>query len=79
MIRLITPWDSLRSKAGDSLSSNTQFTLGKELNSIDTRISDFNKRLTQVEDRYYKQFTAMETAINKANGQSGYLASFFSK
>ena len=77
MILLIIAMEQLRSKSGRFTSTNAQFTLGKELNSINTRISSFEERLTQLENRYYKQFTAMEKAINQANSQSASLSSFF--
>ncbi|WP_100405449.1 flagellar filament capping protein FliD [Bacillus solitudinis] len=49
---------------------NQQFTLGRNLNSIEDRISNFERRLQQVEDRYWKQFTAMEKAMQNANTQA---------
>ncbi|WP_049868355.1 MULTISPECIES: flagellar filament capping protein FliD [Paenibacillus] len=45
--------------------------LGEQLRTLDTRISDMNRLLTNKENRYYKQFTAMETAINRYSSQSG--------
>ncbi|QKS72308.1 flagellar hook-associated protein 2 [Paenalkalicoccus suaedae] len=49
---------------------NQQFTLGRELNSIEQQMSNFERRLKQVEERYWKQFTAMEKAISRSNSQS---------
>ncbi|OCA84679.1 flagellar filament capping protein FliD [Bacillus sp. FJAT-27986] len=69
--------DQLKARAGTSLSTNATFTMGRDLTSIDDRISRFEDRLVQVENRYYKQFTAMEKAIQQANSQSGYLSSMF--
>ncbi|MED2970966.1 flagellar filament capping protein FliD [Fictibacillus sp. B-59209] len=71
--------NSVKDKAGNSLLVNSQFVIGKELNDLDTRIDAFNERLTQVEDRYYSQFTAMEQAIQRSNQQSTYLSQYFSK
>lgn len=34
------------------------------------RIDTWQNKLKNIEARYWKQFTAMETAINKANQQS---------
>ena len=48
--------------------------IGEQLKRLDKRIEDANNRLTEIEDRYYKQFTAMETALNKMNSQSAWLA-----
>ncbi|ABX40699.1 flagellar filament capping protein FliD [Lachnoclostridium phytofermentans] len=38
-------------------------------------IATLEKKLKEVENRYYKQFTAMETAMSKLNSQSGQLSS----
>lgn len=64
-------------KAGKASSVNNTFTLGKLLDDYQNKISSFEKRMSSLETRYYKQFTAMETAINKANSQSTSLASYF--
>lgn len=69
--------DKITQKAGSTASINTQFTIGKDLIDIDQRINAFNDRLKQVEDRYYRQFTAMEKAIQRANEQSMYLMNAF--
>ncbi|XJZ26940.1 flagellar hook-associated protein 2 [Bacillota bacterium Lsc_1132] len=64
-------------KAGKASYTNTQFTLGKQLNDISTQITDFQSRLADVENRYYRQFTAMEQAMQQANSQAGYIAQQF--
>ncbi|WP_373230790.1 flagellar filament capping protein FliD [Cohnella sp.] len=72
--------NELATKAGTSKYStdiNTAFlpssTIGDQLTSIDSRLVDWNRRLTLVETRYYKQFTAMETAMNRYSAQAGSL------
>jgi flagellar hook-associated protein 2 len=70
--------DKLKSRAGSSFSTNQQFTIGKELLNVDNQINNFESRLSQVEDRYWRQFTAMEKAIQRANSQSMYLMQQFS-
>lgn len=70
--------DKLKSRAGSSFSTNQQFTIGKELLNVDNQINSFESRLSQVEDRYWRQFTAMEKAIQRANSQSMYLMQQFS-
>ncbi|MFY4775073.1 flagellar hook-associated protein 2 [Metabacillus sp. RGM 3146] len=67
----------VENKAGNTLMTSQSFTIGKNLTDLDTQINDFNARMTQVEDRYYRQFTAMETAISKANQQSAYITNNF--
>ncbi|REK69568.1 flagellar filament capping protein FliD [Paenibacillus paeoniae] len=69
--------------AGTSLtSSDTAFTfmhnstIGEQLKSMESRESQMLTRLNMMEIQYYKQFTAMEKAINKFNSQSSSLSSF---
>ncbi|WP_064093078.1 flagellar hook-associated protein 2 [Rossellomorea aquimaris] len=69
--------DSVETKAGKSTSINNTFTLGRLLNNMDNQIDRFQERLMQVEDRYWRQFTAMEKAIQRANSQSMYLMQQF--
>jgi flagellar hook-associated protein 2 len=63
---------SVSERAGGSYGKlqNHQFTLGRNLADIDSRVSNFERRLQQVEDRYWKQFTAMEKAMQTANAQA---------
>ena len=68
---------NIEERAGNSLKVNNQFTLGKNLNQIQEQIDRFNDRLTQVEDRYWRQFTAMEKAIQQSNSQMSYLMQQF--
>ncbi|MEW8970139.1 MAG: flagellar hook-associated protein 2 [Mesobacillus sp.] len=68
---------TIEGRAGNAMRTNAQFTLGRNLTSIDKQIDRFEDRMIQVEDRYWRQFTAMEKAIQKANEQSAYLMSQF--
>ncbi|TYS15180.1 flagellar hook-associated protein 2 [Rossellomorea vietnamensis] len=70
--------DSIEQKAGKLTSTNSTFTLGRNLDSINNQMSRFQDRLGQIEDRYWRQFTAMEKAIQQANSQSSYLMQQFS-
>ncbi|MNJ48713.1 flagellar capping protein [compost metagenome] len=49
--------------------------LGKQLKEIRDRETDLERRLKDIEARYYKRFTAMEKAIQKLNSQSSWLGS----
>ncbi|MGG6313261.1 flagellar filament capping protein FliD [Paenibacillus macerans] len=49
--------------------------MGKQLKEYNQRILAMQDRLDQMETRYYKQFTAMETAMNKYNSQASSLLS----
>ncbi|MEJ9218510.1 flagellar filament capping protein FliD, partial [Paenibacillus glucanolyticus] len=49
--------------------------LGKDLKRINERVSDLQRRLTDVENRHYKKFTMMEQALQKLNNQGSWLSS----
>lgn len=51
----------------------TQSIMGDQLKDYNSRISNLQTRLKGIEDRYYKQFTAMETAMSKLQSQSSSL------
>lgn len=68
---------SIEDKAGNTLKTVNQYIIGKNILDIDTRISEAEDRLKRVEDRYWKQFSAMEKAVQRANSQSMYLMNAF--
>lgn len=49
--------------------------LGQKIDTINDKMSTFEARLKVIEDRYYKQFTAMELALQKLNSKSDWLYS----
>lgn len=65
----------IEKKAGKTDSTNQSFQIGLQINGTEDRINAWKTKLANIEERYWKQFTAMENAINKANQQS---ASLFS-
>jgi flagellar hook-associated protein 2 len=67
----------IEARAGNQARTAQQFTIGRELLNVDQRISAFERRMQTVEDRYWRQFTAMEKAIGQANNQSMQLMSQF--
>ncbi|MEB4783632.1 flagellar filament capping protein FliD [Paenibacillus jamilae] len=76
---------SLADKAGTSKVSSDltaafqpKSQIGDQLSDYDKRIDALQDRLTMIETRYYQQFTAMETAMNKYNSTSSSLSSMFS-
>ncbi|QED49593.1 flagellar filament capping protein FliD [Cytobacillus dafuensis] len=69
--------DKLKEKAGNSTTNSQQYALGRQLDNVDKRIDRFEDRLKDVEARYWRQFTAMEKAIQQANSQSAYLMQQF--
>ncbi|PID02565.1 flagellar cap protein FliD [Sporosarcina sp. P2] len=62
-------------KAGSSTAVNDTFALGRSLKSMDKQIERFESKLKMMESRYWKQFNAMEQAIQRANSQSAQLMS----
>lgn len=73
-----TSMKKLQEKAGRATSTNQQFALGRELLNVGKGIDRFEDKLKIVENRYWRQFTAMEKAIQRANEQSMYLMQQFS-
>ncbi|PLT32616.1 flagellar hook-associated protein 2 [Bacillus sp. V5-8f] len=69
--------ESITEKAGSATKTNHQFAIGRLLNNVDSQINRFEDKLKKVEDRYWRQFTAMEKAIQKSNEQSSYLMQQF--
>lgn len=68
----------LKEKAGTGTSVDTSTLIGRDLYSLDTRMRNLTERLQAVEERYYRQFTAMEQFLNEMNAQSAYImANFF--
>ena len=63
---------------GNSVSSAMTFyndkEMKKQITSYKEEISKWETRLEDMEERYYKQFSAMETALAKLQSQSSYLS-----
>lgn len=51
--------------------------MASQYSAYNTKISDAQKALEAAQDKYYKQFSSMETALAKINSSSGSLSSFF--
>src|SRR5699024_11037618 len=68
---------SIERKAGKRTSTLENYTLGKQMMDLNTRLFDFEHRLVRIETRYWNQFSAMEKAVRRANQQSDYLMSQF--
>lgn len=62
--------DTIAAKAGKEGAVANSYTLGKTIISVEDRISTWKDKLKSIEERYFKQFSAMEAAIQKANSQS---------
>lgn len=68
---------SIAQRAGKTGAVNDTFSLGRSLKEMNSQIERFEGRLKMMESRYWKQFTAMETAISRANSQSASLMNAF--
>ncbi len=51
--------------------------MASQYSAYNTKISDAQKALEAAQDKYYKQFSKMETALAKINSNGGSLSSFF--
>ncbi|SIS43028.1 flagellar hook-associated protein 2 [Salimicrobium flavidum] len=67
----------IETKAGKPTSLSNNFTLGRQIENINGEMEDFQRRLTEIEDRYWSEFGAMEKAISKMNQQSAFLQQNF--
>lgn len=61
---------SIEKKAGREGATDQSYNIGKNIVDMDNRITKLQAKLKDIESRYWKQFTAMEQAINRANQQS---------
>ena len=66
----------IEKKAGKEGFTNQTHDLGRKIVESDDRITTLQAKMKDIEARYWKQFTAMEKAINKANEQAGMFAQF---
>jgi flagellar hook-associated protein 2 len=76
--QIVSSMGKITDKAGSVASLTDNSILGKSIDRMDDEIDRWQDRLSQIEDRYWRQFTAMEQAMNKANSQSSWLAQQFS-
>jgi len=72
--------DYLSDKAGTQTSFSVvdNSYIGKKLKTLSQEIEDWEERLEDIENRYWRQFTNMEIAINQMNAQSAWLSQQFS-
>lgn len=65
---------SIEKSAGNASAGETSYSLGKNIIAVDDRIDNWKDRLKSIEERYWKQFSIMENAVQKANSQSSIFA-----
>ncbi|MBD8498259.1 flagellar filament capping protein FliD [Paenibacillus sp. CAU 1523] len=68
--------DSMSKKIGSSASMESQdeSVMGKELRTLFSKEAQIKARLVDVENRYYKKFTAMEKALQNLNNKGNWLS-----
>lgn len=69
--------EAIKEKAGTASSVDDSYSIGRDLTDITKQVANWQRILQNMESRYYKQFNAMEQAINQMNQQSAYLAQQF--
>ena len=76
---LKTAMDKIVSAGGLSAGvlDDTKSVLAKQIKQYTKDMTALNKRLEDMEDRYYSQFGAMETALTRLASQSSWLANAF--
>lgn len=65
--------DRLSEKAGSLTGLVDNSNLSKKIREMDQDISKWQDKLSRIEDRYWKQFTAMEKALSQMNSQSAWM------
>ncbi|MED1722401.1 flagellar filament capping protein FliD [Brevibacillus parabrevis] len=66
--------DKITAEAGSAGSIYDDSSLSKKIKQTDEEIDRWEDRLKLIEDRYWKQFTAMEQAMSKAQSQGSWFA-----
>ncbi len=69
--------DQIETKAGNQYRTPQNYSIGREMIGVTDEISDFQQRLVDKENQYYKQFQQMEQAVQEANAQSAQLMQQF--
>lgn len=73
-----TAMSKITERAGTAgVTLGDQSVLGKQIKSLDQQLDRWEDRLAKIEERYWRQFTAMEKAVQQMNEQSNMLYSYF--
>lgn len=62
--------DTISRRAGSAGAANESFTLGRNIKEMDNQILRFEERMQKMEERYWREFTAMEQAMSRAQAQA---------
>jgi len=61
-------------KAATGYIARSKDSADEQIKRITTRVEDFDRRLTKIEERYRKQFASLETALNSSQSQQSWLS-----
>ncbi|USG65319.1 flagellar filament capping protein FliD [Brevibacillus ruminantium] len=75
--QLTKAMDKVTKEAGSSLSTVDDSVIGRNIKNTNKEIDLWEDRLKLIEDRYWKQFTAMEKAMAKFQSQGNWFAQMF--
>jgi flagellar hook-associated protein 2 len=73
-----TTMTRLTKQAGSAATLTDNSILSVRLRDLNDDITDATSKLSDYENQYYKQFAALETAMNKMNSQSAWMSQQFS-
>ncbi len=69
---------ALLKKAGmEGTTTEKENTLSKRINSLEDQVDTLLEKLEEAENKYYQQFSAMESAILEMNSMSSYISGWF--
>lgn len=66
-----------KTETSSALTFYDDVTIDKEIKSRKEDVSDLQEKMQEEEDRYYDQFSAMESALSKLQSQQNYVAQLF--
>lgn len=67
-----------KTETSSSLTFYNDVTMDKEIREYKQDVTDLQEKLQSEEDKYYKQFSAMESAMAKLQSQQSYISQLFS-
>ena len=73
----MTNMKSIRSRSGTDLSTNDDSELSRLMRELQTKMSNFKSMMAAFEDKLYKKYDAMETALARLGTQLNYVSSAF--
>ncbi|MGN0438114.1 MAG: flagellar filament capping protein FliD [Lachnospiraceae bacterium] len=66
-----------KTETSSSMTFYNDITMDKDIKKRKEDVTDLQDKLTAEEDKYYKQFSAMETAMSRLQSQQSYVAQLF--